>query len=59
MFASELNWTQRLHLGSPLERKDGELSLYSRCTMYNVNWTEVKQVSVSQSDRVTICDMSG
>ena len=56
MFASELNWTQRLHLGSPLERKDGELSLYSRCTMYNVNWTEVKQVSDSQSDSVTICD---
>ena len=41
--APELNWTQRLHLGSPLEREDGDLRLYSRCRMYQVNWTEVFQ----------------
>ena len=46
-FESELNWTQRLHLGSPLERQDGELKLYSRCSMYKVNWTDVRQVSRS------------
>ena len=30
-------------MGSPLEREDGDLRLYSRCTMYKVNWTDVYQ----------------
>ena len=42
--APELNWTQRVHLGSPLEREDGDYRLYSRCSMYNVSWPDVLQV---------------
>ena len=45
--APHLNWTHRLHLGSPIEREDGEYRLYSRCQMYAVdNWTEVLHVSI-------------
>ena len=44
--APHLNWTHRLHLGSPIEREDGEYRLYSRCRMYKVdNWTDVLHVS--------------
>eukprot|EP00090_Calanus_glacialis_P012639 TRINITY_DN21241_c0_g1_i1.p1 TRINITY_DN21241_c0_g1~~TRINITY_DN21241_c0_g1_i1.p1 ORF type:complete len:616 (-),score=86.58 TRINITY_DN21241_c0_g1_i1:500-2347(-) len=38
----DLNWTHRLHLGSPLEKQEGEFRLYSRCEMYNVtDWSNV------------------
>ena len=42
--APDLNWTQRIHLGSPLEREDGDYRLYSRCSMYNVSWPDLLQV---------------
>lgn len=41
--APDLNWTQRVHLGSPLEREDGDYRLYSRCSMYNVSWPDLLQ----------------
>ena len=47
LLAPDLELTHRLHLGSPLEREDGESRLYSRCTMYSVNWTNVLNVSCS------------
>ena len=42
---AELNWTHRLHLGSPLEKEEGEYRLYSKCEMYNVtDWASVLRV---------------
>ena len=42
--APHLNLTQRLDLASPLVRQEGDLRLYSKCTMYNVSWSEVLEV---------------
>ena len=42
--APHLNLTQRLDLASPLVRQEGDLRLYSKCTMYNVSWPEVLEV---------------
>merc|ERR1719232_1077299 len=40
--APDLNWTHRIHLGSPIDREDEGYRLYSRCKMYKVdNWTDV------------------
>ena len=52
--APDLNWTQRVHLGSPLEREDGDYRLYSRCSMYNVSWPDLLQVTqyVKKSETV-------
>ena len=44
--APDLNWTHRIHLGSPIDREDEGYRLYSRCKMYKVdNWTDVFHVS--------------
>jgi len=36
-----LSWNEVLNLGAPLEREEGDYRLYSRCSMYQPNWTQV------------------
>jgi len=41
-FGDSLNWSHKIHLGSPLKEKDGNFRLYDSCNMYKVdNWTKV------------------